>query len=167
VPEQLRPASSNKPQYGKHHKPRDWVRSRSPLLPHSYILTYLDSYYEAWSPVESGCAKRDVSYIQEIAGSMSHLYVAFGSITPGTFEVKMMDKVPMSVVTQIMNLKQNAPGLRIYLSLGGWDFSDNGTDTQPVWGDLSSTNDKRQKFIANLEKFMLTWGFDGVDLDWE
>lgn len=98
---------------------------------------------------------------------MSHLYVAFGEIVPGTFEVKMMDKIPISVLTEIMNLKQKAPGLRIYLSLGGWDFSNNGTATQPVWGDLSSTIDKRAKFIDNLEKFMLTWGLDGVDLDWK
>jgi chitinase len=32
---------------------------------------------------------------------------------------------------------------------------------------LSSTPEKRAKFIDELIKFMRAWGFDGVDLDWE
>lgn len=42
----------------------------------------------------------------------------------------------------------------------------NDTTTQPVWGDLSSTPAKRKKFIVALVKFMTSFGFDGVDLDW-
>ncbi len=93
--------------------------------------------------------------------------MAFAVIVPGTFEVQMMSNVPTATLQQIMNIKQTAPGLRIWLSIGGWDFSDNGTDTQPVWGDLSSSAEKRNKFINNLVTFMTTWGLDGVDLDWE
>jgi chitinase len=69
--------------------------------------------------------------------------------------------------SQITNLKQRAPGIKVWISLGGWTFSDNETDTQPVWGDLASTASKRSTFVSNLYTFMKHWGFDGVDLDWE
>jgi len=72
-----------------------------------------------------------------------------------------------TTISQITNLKQRAPGLKIWISIGGWTFSDNGTKTQPVWGDLASTQVKRTQFTNNLYKFMKHWGFDGVDLDWE
>lgn len=78
-----------------------------------------------------------------------------------------MPGVDEDVMTQIMNLKANAPGLRIYISLGGWDYSDNDTTTQAVFGDLASTAQKRASFIGVLDKFMRTWGLDGVDIDWE
>lgn len=78
-----------------------------------------------------------------------------------------MPGVDEEVMTQIMNLKANAPGLRIYISLGGWDYSDNDTTTQAVFGDLASTAQKRATFIGVLDKFMRTWGLDGVDIDWE
>ena len=72
-----------------------------------------------------------------------------------------------TTISQITNLKQKAPGLKIWISIGGWTFSDNDTDTQAVWGDLASTPSKRTQFATNLYKFMKEWGFDGVDLDWE
>lgn len=70
-------------------------------------------------------------------------------------------------VSQITNLKQKATGLKIWIPIGGWIFSDNDTDTQAVWGDLASTPAKRSQFANNLIKFMREWGFDGADLDWE
>lgn len=78
-----------------------------------------------------------------------------------------MAPIDISVFEELTDLKHKAPGLQIWLSLGGWTFSDNGTDTQPVFADLSSTTQKRQKFISNLASFLREWGFDGVDIDWE
>ncbi len=78
-----------------------------------------------------------------------------------------MEPATEKIFNDITDLKSKAPGLRIWLSLGGWTFSDNGTATQPVFADLSSTTAKRAKFIGNLITFMREWGFDGVDLDWE
>jgi chitinase len=78
-----------------------------------------------------------------------------------------MPNMGESAFSQISNLKQKAPGLKIWISIGGWTFSDNDTDTQAVWGDLASTQAKRTTFATNLRKFCMEWGFDGVDLDWE
>jgi chitinase len=78
-----------------------------------------------------------------------------------------MPGVGESEWSQITNLKQRAPGIKVWISLGGWTFSDNNTDTQSVWGDLASTPSSRSTFTSNLYNFMKQWGFDGVDLDWE
>lgn len=99
--------------------------------------------------------------------SLTHINVAFGYIKPNSYIVHPMEPANDEIFKDLMELKLRAPGLQIWLSLGGWTFSDNGTDTQPVFGDLSSTPAKRQKFINELVKFMRYWGFDGVDIDWE
>lgn len=43
---------------------------------------------------------------------------------------------------------------------------DNGTATQPVFGEISSSASNRQKFADNVVKFMNQYGFDGLDIDW-
>lgn len=111
------------------------------------------------------CASRTIDDVP--VDSLSHLNLAFAYIEPDTYEIVPMPKVTEEIISQITNLKQRAPGLKIWISLGGWTYSDNGTATQAVWGDLSSTLAKRTKFAWNLYKFLKTWGFDGVDLDWE
>lgn len=130
-----------------------------------HLTEHLSRYFNSGSVLRRGCAQRDVSSIR--TDSITHLYVAFGYPQPDTYEIAFMPGVDEDVMTQIMNLKANAPGLRIYISLGGWDYSDNDTTTQAVFGDLASTAQKRASFIGVLDKFMRTWGLDGVDIDWE
>ncbi|KAK7923665.1 hypothetical protein PG985_007736 [Apiospora marii] len=133
----------------------------------TYAWMEYDSYYESWAPYKRGACTthpRPPSWIRK--DSITHLNVAFGYIQPSTFQVSP-DLSSEEILLEIMDLKQDAPGLKIYISLGGWTYSDNDTDTQPVWGDLASSSQKRQQFIGNLANFMVHYGFDGVDLDWE
>lgn len=51
--------------------------------------------------------------------------------------------------------------LQVFISVGGWTFSDNGTVTQPLLSEISSTEANRQKFADNVVKFCNKWGFDG------
>ena len=81
-------------------------------------------------------------------------------------QIVPMEPMTEKTLSQITNLKQKAPGLKIWISLGGWTFSDNGTDTQSVFGDIARSPTNRAIFTANLYKFMMTWGFDGADIDW-
>jgi chitinase len=48
----------------------------------------------------------------------------------------------------------------------GQTFSDNGTITQPIFGEIAGNAGNRAKFINNLLNFMQNYGFDGVDMDW-
>lgn len=61
---------------------------------------------------------------------------------------------------QLMAAKQARPDLKILPSIGGWTLSD------PFY--FMSDNSKRNRFIASVKEFLLTWKFfDGVDIDWE
>lgn len=122
-------------------------------------------YFEAWSLLTRSCAQRTVDFIP--VDSLTHVNVAFGYIQPSTYTIYPIPGASTGGFQSITNLKQKAPGLKIWLSLGGWTYSDNETDTQPVFGDLASSEANRQKFIVSLSQFMRQWGFDGVDIDWE
>jgi chitinase len=73
-----------------------------------------------------------------------------------------MPGVLESDLQAIANFKERAPGLKVWIAIGGWSFSDNETDTQAVWGDLASTKSKRARFLNELENFMVHYGFDGM-----
>lgn len=45
-------------------------------------------------------------------------------------------------------------------------FNDPGA-TATTFSDLVGSTANKQKFFASLTSFMATYGFDGVDLDWE
>ena len=63
-------------------------------------------------------------------------------------------------------LKQLIPGLQTWISVGGWSFSDPGP-TRHMWSYMTQQPSSRQNLPDNLIQFMETYGFDGVDLDWE
>ncbi len=115
------------------------------------VQSRIIGYYEGWN-YNSTCA--GVSLQSVPVGSLSHLHLAFGYITPGTFDISMMPGIPDDVITQIAGLKQINPGVKMMISLGGWSFSDNDTDTQPVFGDMVSSVGKQLLFITKLLAFM-------------
>lgn len=78
-----------------------------------------------------------------------------------------MPNTASSTFSDITNLKQKNPALIVGISLGGWTFNDNGTNTQDVYWKMVSTKSNRATFVSNLLSFMNHYGFDAVDLDWE
>ena len=82
----------------------------------------------------------------------------------------MDDLTPASLFTQTADLRSSKSGLsdlQVFISIGGWTFSDNDTATQPTFSEIASNEANRKKFANNLVGFMKKYGFDGVDLDWE
>lgn len=47
------------------------------------------------------------------------------------------------------------------IALGGWD------EGGAKYSALVSQKSRRDHFIAEVCAFMVKWGFDGFDLDWE
>ncbi|KAH8666888.1 hypothetical protein BX600DRAFT_511777 [Xylariales sp. PMI_506] len=95
----------------------------------------------------------------------SHLYFAFASIDPDTFEVVASDDRDVDLYTQFTALK--GPSLETWIAIGGFDFSDNDTATHYTWSDLAGSAANRAAFIASAMDFMDEYGFQGMDLDWE
>ncbi|KAH7317114.1 symbiotic chitinase [Stachybotrys elegans] len=122
-------------------------------------------YYEAWND-RSKCHQTKASDLP--IDGLTHLNYAFAYIDPQSFQITTMDAAtPAKTFQDVADLKTSNPNLQLYVSLGGWTFSDNGTATQPVFGDIARSSSNRDKFASNLLKFLDTYGYDGVDLDWE
>ena len=61
----------------------------------------------------------------------------------------------------LRELRKEHPGLRLIVSIGGWDAA-------PQYSDIALTHRSRSKFVAScVQAFLVGEGFDGVDLDWE
>ncbi|EUC46410.1 glycoside hydrolase family 18 protein [Bipolaris oryzae ATCC 44560] len=63
------------------------------------------------------------------------------------------------------SLKRN--GLQTCIAIGGWSFNDPGTLKCNAHSDMVPAEANRRAFIQSLIKFMDTYGFQGVDIDWE
>jgi GH18 family chitinase len=61
----------------------------------------------------------------------------------------------------IVALKKDNPNMQVLLSVGGWNFP------SAYFSEMASTADNRAAFIASCQDYMDTYGFDGIDLDWE
>lgn len=61
---------------------------------------------------------------------------------------------------QLFRLKQQARWLKTGISVGGWTWSSE-------FSDVAATAAGREKFVASAISFVLTYGMDYIDLDWE
>jgi chitinase len=61
----------------------------------------------------------------------------------------------------LRELRQEHAGLRLIVSIGGWDSA-------PQYSDIALTDRSRSRFAAScVQTFLLQQGFDGIDIDWE
>jgi chitinase len=61
---------------------------------------------------------------------------------------------------QLAKLKDANPDVNVFISIGGWTLSD-------YFSNAALDDASRAKFAASAIDFMKTYGFDGIDLDWE
>lgn len=150
----------------------------------SVLKSKVIGYYESWYALKD-CHQFPPSAVP--VEGLTHVNFAFAYVDPNSYDVgPMSSDTPAELFTQtavVRTLKSGNGDLEVFVSIGGWIFSDNKTETQPVFGDIASceysqaiypslTNfskapPKRQIFAKNLVKFMQHYGFDGVDIDWE
>ncbi|KAK2925347.1 Chitinase II [Fusarium oxysporum f. sp. vasinfectum] len=67
---------------------------------------------------------------------------------------------------RLTELKRLDPELKVYIVVGGWTFNDPGL-TASMFSDLAASLPRQRAFMKSLVSFMSTYGFDGLDLDWE
>ena len=120
-------------------------------------------YYESWANTRScqAVAPEDLNL-----DGFTSMNFAFAFFDPSTFQITPMDSNGASLYSRFTALKNKKPGLEAWISVGGWSFTDPGP-TQTAFSTMVSSASNRQAFINGLIKFMDTYGFDGVDLDWE
>ncbi|KAJ5757765.1 uncharacterized protein N7511_006459 [Penicillium nucicola] len=131
----------------------------------SQSITRVIGYYNAAADSRSCDGMSPASIPQ---GVYSHLYFAFGSINPDTFEVIPEANADTQLYSQLAALSSRDLGQELWLSIGGWDFSDSDAATATTFSDLCAADtDTQNKFFKSLTLFMNTYGFTGVDIDWE
>ncbi len=62
---------------------------------------------------------------------------------------------------QLRRLRREHPGLKLLVSIGGWDAA-------PEYSDIALKPASRARFAAScIRRFIVHQGFDGIDIDWE
>ncbi|RDB24966.1 Chitotriosidase-1 [Hypsizygus marmoreus] len=121
-------------------------------------------YYEAWG-ITRPC---DKMYPEGIPiGAYTHLNFAFAFIDPSSFKVAPMSSDDPALYSRFTALKNTNPGLETWISIGGWSMNDPEQPTATTFSDLAGSSDAQSRFFASTLSFLETYGFDGVDLDWE
>jgi chitinase len=116
-------------------------------------------------------------FIKDIPGDkITHLNYAFAKPTiDGNLEIvdrfafleKIMTNSTISNTSyvngncnELMLLKQKYRHLKTLISIGGWTLSHD-------FSTIMNNNITRNKFVDSCINFMLNYGFDGLDFDWE
>lgn len=126
-------------------------------------------YYPSWGIYSKGY---EVSNIP--ANRVTHIIHAFARISQAG-EIEIIDtwadlEKPFGPDTwdtplrgnfgAYQRLKAANPHLRVLIAVGGW--FDSGR-----FSDVAATAAAREKFARSVRQFVVRYGFDGVDLDWE
>ncbi|KAH6962784.1 hypothetical protein DER45DRAFT_590696 [Fusarium avenaceum] len=121
-------------------------------------------YYQASNVRDRACNR---VYPKDIkTDAYTHLYWAFASIDPASFNVKLWNSEDEDNAKEFTKLKGKGRNLQTWVAVGGYDFSNDG-DTHTTWSDLCADAGNRKAFIQSAAAFMDKYGFQGIDLDWE
>lgn len=111
-------------------------------------------YYAAWAaysgitPDKINTSKVDyINYAFANIGSDYKITLGYPDVDPGNF-------------AKLNALKAANPNLRTLISVGGWNWSGR-------FSDAALTDSSRSVFADSCVDFIVKYGFDGVDIDWE
>lgn len=114
----------------------------------------LVGYYTSWSAY-NGYTPDKVP-----ASQLTHLNYAFANIG-SDLKIALGDaSVDPANFTRLLALKQANPQLQTLISVGGWTWSGR-------FSDVALTDASRTAFANSCVDFIIRYGFDGVDIDWE
>jgi chitinase len=125
-------------------------------------------YYASWGTYSN----KQVADLD--ASKLTHINYAFANIGPdlkialgdsyADVEKKFPDDTAVSPFygnfNQLLKLKQKHPHLKTFISVGGWSWS-------ARFSDAALTDASRAAFADSCVDFIVKYGFDGIDIDWE
>ncbi|KAI1854021.1 hypothetical protein JX266_001162 [Neoarthrinium moseri] len=121
-------------------------------------------YYQSWNQRDRKCNK--VAPSQLNTKGYTHLFFSFASIDPQSFRITPAHPDDVQGMKDFTALSKGG-NLQTWIAVGGFDFSNPEAATHTTWSDMVSTKANRAAFISSVKEYMDTYGFQGVDLDWE
>jgi chitinase len=112
-------------------------------------------YYPEWSKTQTP----PYSAAQIPYSKLTHISHAFLLLTPkadGTLQV------PSGMIEPALISKAHAAGVKVLVSIGGGDGIEG-----PRFNKMAQSETTRQAFVTNVHDFLVKYGYDGVDIDWE
>ena len=86
----------------------------------------------------------------------------YGSCSDASaFQLMSVEPHDVSFLSTINGFKASNPGLKLYLSVGGWNFP------SAYFSAMAATSATRATFIASVVQWLQTYSADGIDIDWE
>jgi len=111
-------------------------------------------YYAAWSAYSGFTPdKLDVT-------KLTHINYAFANISSDLKITLGYPDIDQSNFNKLNALKQANPSLKTLIAVGGWSWSGK-------FSDVALTDASRSVFADSCVDFIVKYGFDGVDIDWE
>lgn len=101
------------------------------------------------------------------AAAFTHLNYGFALVDPISFAVAPMSANDPALYSRFASLKNLNAGLQVWISIGGWSMNDPGQPTAATFSNLVASKSAQSAFFESLLSFLITFGFDGVDIDWE
>ncbi|CAI9098933.1 OLC1v1035672C1 [Oldenlandia corymbosa var. corymbosa] len=116
--------------------------------------TMKGAYYPSWRSSVFPPSSIDSSFF-------THIYYAFLSPNPTTFAFEIDNSTApiLSSFNSVLHAKK--PQLKTLFSVGG------GAGGSTLYANMASTPESRRSFILSSIQVARTYGFDGIDLDWE
>jgi chitinase len=112
-------------------------------------------YYTAWSKYNTPPYTAD----QIPYSRLTHIAHAFLLLSPkvdGTIEI------PSGTLERALLTRAHAAGVKVLISIGGGDGIQG-----PRFNTMAASETSRQAFVKNVHNFLVKYGYDGVDIDWE
>lgn len=122
--------------------------------PFPVASTKVIGYYAAWSAY-SGFTPDKVD-----ASKLTHINYAFANIGSDYKITLGYPDVDTSNIAKLNALKQINPNLKTIISVGGWSWSGR-------FSDAALTDASRTVFADSCVSFIVQYGFNGIDIDWE